>query len=188
VPRPPQDSYHELVHSWLRPSGSTLARVLRQEPSGIYQLDAPTGKRTAQVSRAGSGFKDDDRDPYEKWSQALASAADLVRDAGAVASDGQQALSLILPMLVVADGTLWVADYCENGERISAAQASDSVELFVDREYVWEVPAMPASQIYRICHLHIYTRTGFSAFTQQLSRGDRLRHLIFEFGLQQVLR
>ena len=62
---PTRDSYHELVHSWVRPNGrDTLSRVHRATPSGVYQFDGQTGKRTAQVSRAGSGgFKDDDRDP-----------------------------------------------------------------------------------------------------------------------------
>ena len=191
VPRPTDDACHELIHSWLRQNGrDNLAQVLRPEgPRGIYRPGDPTGKRTAQVSRlTGGGFKDNDRDPYDKWSQALASAADLVRDSVTAASDGQQALSLVLPVLVVSDGTLWVADYSEAGTRHGAAHAADAVELFVDREYTWELPALPEVQLYRISHLHIYTRAGFEAFVQDFSRPGRLRERMFEFGLQRVLR
>jgi hypothetical protein len=190
VPRPPEDAYHELMHSWQRQNmRDKLARVLRPErPGGIYRPGDPTGKRTAQVARLGTGtFKDDDRDSYEKWSQALASAADLIRDSVAAASDSQQALSVILPILVVADGTLWVAEYSENGARNGLAHTADAVELFVNREYTWELKALPEVQVYRISHLHIYTRTGFATFLQDFSRPGRLRERAFEFGLQQLL-
>lgn len=190
VPRPAEDSYHELMHSWLRQNmRDKSARILRPEgPSGIYRPGDSTGKRTAQVCRLVSGaFKDDDRDSYEKWSQALASAADLINESVAAATDGQQALSLILPVLVVADGTLWVADYSEDGTRNGVVHPADAVELFVNREYVWELVAIPEPQLYRISHLHIYTRTGFAAFVQEFSRPGRLRERMFEFGLRQLL-
>lgn len=188
VPRAPRDSYHELVHSWVRPNvRDTLSRVHRVAPSRVYQVDKQTGKRTAQVSRTGNGsFKDDDRDPYEKWSQALASAADLVKSAGAAASDGQPALSLILPVLVVADGALWVADYSEDGARVGAARAVNEVELFVDRPYPYDVRALPDPVTYSICYLHIYTRTGFSAFVSELSE-ETLPDLIFDAKMRELL-
>jgi hypothetical protein len=190
VPRPPEDAYHELIHSWQRQNArDKSARILRPEgPSGVYRPGDPTGKRTAQVSRLASGaFKDDDRDSYEKWSQALASAADLVMDSVRAASNSQQALSLVLPMLVVADGTLWIADYSENGTRNGPVRATDGVELFVNREYAWELISLAEAQHYRISHLHIFTRTGFAAFADEFSRPGRLRERMFEFALQQVL-
>ena len=58
-----------------------------------------------------------DGDVFEKWSQALASADDLV----ARASDAHERhgtsmfLTAVLPVLVVSDGTLWAADYSEEG-------------------------------------------------------------------------
>lgn len=190
VPRPPEDAYHELMHSWQRQNArDKMARILNPEgPSALYRPGDPTAKRTAQVCRlTGGGFKDDDRDPYEKWSQALASAADLIRDSVAAASDSQQALSLILPVLVVSDGTLWAADYSQDGTRNGLAHPIDGVELFVNREYAWEIMALPEARLYRISHLHIYTRTGFATFVKDFSRPGRLRERMFEFGLQQLL-
>jgi hypothetical protein len=119
VPREPQDSRHELLHSTFSgPQFLPHSATLNQNPSPLYQMNQGAGKRTAQIIRSSNGFKDDDRDPYEKWSQALASAADLVKEAAVAAWDGQWALSLILPVLVVADGTLRVADYSEDGARV----------------------------------------------------------------------
>jgi hypothetical protein len=190
LPRPPADSYHELMHSWLlEDQRNKMARILGSEgASGIYRPGDPTGKRTAQVSRLGSGaFKDDDRDSYEKWSQALASSADLIRDSVTAASDGQQALTLILPVLVVADDTLWVADYSEAGTHDGVAHTTDAVELFVNREYPWDLALSKVQQLYRISHLHIYTRRGFAAFVQDFSIPGRLRERMFEFGLRQLL-
>jgi hypothetical protein len=69
VPRPSEDTYHELLHSCQRQNmRDKLAQILRPEGSrGIYRTGDPTGKRTAQVCRLSSGaFKDDDRDSYEK--------------------------------------------------------------------------------------------------------------------------
>lgn len=191
VPRPPEDSYHELMHSWQRQNmRDKLAQILRPEGiSVIYRPGDPTGKRTAQACRLSSGaFKDDDRDSYEKWSQALASAADLVKDSVVAASNGQHALSLILPVLVVADGTLWVADYSENGKRNGVAHIVDAAELFVNREYTWELRSLPEAQPYRISHLHIYTRAGFATFVHDFSRAGQLRERMFEFGLRQLLK
>jgi hypothetical protein len=46
---------------------------------------------------------------------------------------------------VVADGTLWVADYFETGARNGVVHTANAVELFVNREYSWELPSIPAA-------------------------------------------
>lgn len=190
VPRPVEDAYHQLMHSWQRQNmRDASAQVLSlQGPRGIYRPDDMVGKRTAQVRRDGSGaFKDDDRDPYEKWSQALASVADLVQSSAISATTTQHELSLTLPVLVVADGTLWVADYSEDGTRRGVPYPADAVELLVDRDYPWEVAALPGPQSYRISHLHIYTRAGLVAFIQAFSRPGDLHTRMFDFAIRQLL-
>ena len=109
VPRTDTEAFHELVHSWPRNNQrGAYARSIRQQGDrDFYRPERPVGKRTAQVRKNanGTGFKDDDRDPYEKWSQALASAGDLVNHAAnAGAGAVPHFYSFIVPVLVVSDG------------------------------------------------------------------------------------
>ena len=195
VPRPTSDSYHELIHVHKDPQASPPeVRIAReQKERGIYRPFNQVGKRTAQVRRdqGGRGFKDDDRESYEKWSQALSSAADLVRESAEAQPSADLYVS-ILPILVVSDDTLWVVDYSEEGKRLGPPKPTDEAELFVDRDYPirslnnWQAGPL----VYHISHLHIFTRTGLVSFLSQLTdrTGSRLEALIFDFVLREFDR
>jgi hypothetical protein len=165
VPRPDFEATHYLVRSW---ESSVILSAETFEVGGdglmLYGAGLPVGKHTFQLRRdpQKNTFKAGDSDSYDKWSQALTSAADLVeRACGAYSRYGTtQAFSLVLPVLVVSDDTLWAVDYDERGQR-SEPKRIDDCHLFVDRVYRHE---LMAKGLYTITHLHIYTRTGFVAF------------------------
>lgn len=165
VPRPEFETSHHLVRTWV--SGTTLGIESFEATGGrllLYGDGLPVGKHTFQLRRETqrNSFKTGDSDSYDKWSQALASAADLVKMAcGAYARyDIGQAFALVLPLLVVSDGTLWVVDYDDKGQR-SEPKRVDECHLFVDRPYELE---LIRTGNYTITHLHVYTRTGFASF------------------------
>lgn len=140
----------------------------------LYGSGVQVGKHTFQLRRDAprNTFKAGDSESYDKWSQSLASAADLVRlSCGAHVRRGMpQVFSLVLPVLVVSDGTLWVVDYDERGQR-SEPKSTDECQVFVDRAYQLEPP--DASK-YTITHLHMFTRTGLVAFLRGIMAPNSL--------------
>jgi hypothetical protein len=167
VPRPEFEATHYLVRSWV--NGAILG-IETFEATGdrllLYGAGLPVGKHTFQLRRdpPKNSFKTGDSDSYDKWSQALASAADLVeRACGAHGRYGTaQAFSLVLPVLVVSDDTLWVVDYDDRGQR-SEPKLVEECQLFVDRPYELE---LIRTGRYIITHIHIFTRAGFVSFVR----------------------
>jgi hypothetical protein len=89
IPRPPEDTFHHLIFAHTRepdtgevyaPIDLNRARTLPMEGKySLYGVGDPVGKSTAQVGRNERGeFVGGDNDVFEKWSQAFASADDLV--------------------------------------------------------------------------------------------------------------
>ncbi len=74
--------------------------------------------------------------------------------------------TLVTAILVVSDGTLWVVDYDESGKR-SPPNLVDEATLFVGLEYL-----TPRPETYKISHLQIFTRKGFTVFVDGLRVPD----------------
>ena len=75
--------------------------------------------------------------------------------------NGPAVRGFIMPILLVSDETLRIVDYTENGTR-SPPMPSDETTPFVDLEYPLENRNGDVER-YRVSHLHVYTRTGFTA-------------------------
>jgi len=107
------------------------------KPHSVYVVGEPVGKSCAQV---GKGINDsivaNDADVFDKWSQALASADDLADEATQEGQERNDAfLSLILPVLVVPDGTMCKVDYESNGTRNANPVKADRCSFFVGQYY-----------------------------------------------------
>lgn len=175
-----EESYHQVIWSYNDddtggpfriPGLDANARTasLRNGDS-LYPAGAFVGKATTQIGRNEKGqFVSGDGQVFDKWSQALASAADLVFDATDhyVASENGVCNAFICPVLVVPDGTLWVVDYEDDGAVRSDPVQTDEATLFVGREY-WSVVSHPG---YAISHLHFCTRSGIVALLSRVA-GD----------------
>jgi hypothetical protein len=183
VPRQEIDSFHEVVESLMHPR---TARAFRCElPPTLYSRNKPVGKKTTQVrwdAKRGE-FISSDAESYDKWGQALSSAHDLVQQAFDSASNRgvQQFFTLILPLLVIPDQSLWVVDYDETGQR-AEPQRVESASLFVGREYPL---GNQRGLKYTISHLEITTQTGFLSFVTDLVSSNPVG--IWERGFRQVI-
>lgn len=148
VSRPPDESFHELILSYhpdmvdqnypRSPAYDKKCETVRVEsPHSVYAAGAFVGKSCTQVGKAGDdSIAANDAEVFNKWSQALASAADLADDATEKGEQRNGAfLSLILPVLVVPDGTLWRANYESNGARIDDPVQTDRCSFFVGQYY-----------------------------------------------------
>jgi hypothetical protein len=126
-----------------------------------------------------------DAEGYEKWSQALASAVELVNVAATSPAESSESIfGFVMPVLLVNSGTLWVVDYDEGGQRSTPAPADEAV-LFVDRQH--ELVSRQRKVAYRLGHLHIYTRTAFTNMLQNFSSPTGLvLERVFGFALRKV--
>jgi len=148
VPRAQNESFHELILSYppdmveqsypICSANEKKCETKRvNQPHSVYVVGEPVGKNCAQV---GKGSDDsvvaNDAEVFDKWSQALASADDLADKATQEGEERNDAfLSLILPVLVVPDGTLWKVDYESNGTRNSNPVQTNRCSFFVGQCY-----------------------------------------------------
>lgn len=149
VPRSEEESFHELVLSFDPDLGKRRSQfevpafrencqcIRVAHPMSDYTKGTSCGKSSVQVGKAqDNSITANDAEVFEKWSQALASAHDLADEA---AEEGERHkslfISLVLPILVVPDGTLWKVDYSENGNRSGDPVRVDRCSFFIGRDY-----------------------------------------------------
>jgi hypothetical protein len=163
VPRPSDESYHEVMFS---PSAQ-----VRRVPSSVYQTDEPVGKVMRQVGRVrGGGFAGtDEKQLFDKYQQAAASSADLIGGAATAvwARRPTESFAAVLPILVVPDGTLWMARYSSRGQLDRDPERAHEVHFFLGRRYPYPQEPLRA---YTISHLHVMTKTGVVELLQQVGQ------------------
>ncbi len=186
VPRTENESYHEIVIS-TRPSDDPAFASLALTNSeahrfssadGIFPFKGPVGKSTVQVGRNSAGeIVSGDSEVYEKWSQALASAFDLVSDSNTDYKEFEEgiAATVVLPILVVADASLWVADYSLTGEPEGSPKPCEECQLFIGKDVFTGLPGVE----YNFSHLMIFTKTKFEGYLSRLTSNDKYWDLLF---------
>lgn len=169
VPRLPQESFHQVVFSFVPQTNRIVpkfvqerARVIRVAGTGsVYEPAEPVGKSYGQVCRDSKGeFKAADPNIYEKWSQALASCRDLIDFAESRAEEFQSPshFSVVVPFLVVPDGTLWAVPYAEDGSPVGRPARTDWLPYFVEKQ---PTPFFSVGRLgCDLSHLEFVTVTG----------------------------
>jgi hypothetical protein len=152
--------------------GTTATSKIR-----VYKRGEHVAKSASQVGRNDRGdFVAGDGEVFEKWSQALASADDLV----SAATDAHERhgkplfFTVVLPVLVVSDDALWVADYSDAGVLERDPFQVEEATLFVGRSY-----SSTFGDAYTVSHLHVCTRKGIRAFLKRIAEDDALWDVIF---------
>jgi hypothetical protein len=173
VPRDYDEASHDVLWSTpTAPSGrGAEARANRinvaHQPSLLYPTTRAVGKSIAQPDlRDPSKKAPSDENPYAKWSQAIVASASKLRDIiDFMLSQGRDYYAFLLPVLIVSDDALWVVPYAEDGTR-HEPQKVEEATLYVDRPCEYN----SVNVKYRITHLHICTRSGFSSFLNKLDQ------------------
>jgi hypothetical protein len=176
IPRATDEAFHHLILASTRelgPGEFATAMELRRartivvrDKDSVYRAGERVGKSTTQIGRYDKGeFASGDGEVFDKWSQALASADDLITDA----ADAHERhgvpmfLTAVLALLVVSDGTLWTANYSVDGVLERDPQQVNEATLFVGRTY-----SSAFNDSFTLSHLHVCTRSGVSAFLEGL--------------------
>lgn len=178
IPRRPEENFHMLIFS-SRITGVRSFRV--SGPATVFEAGKLVGKSTAQVGRTPSTKKNipgdlvtSDAEVYEKWTQALGSAFDLVYSSrGDYVTEGDAAVTVIFPVLVIPDETLWTVDYSADGQQLSAPKRSHECEVFLGKNFD------AGSLNYTTSHLLIFTKTKFDSYLNRLATNEKYLALIF---------
>ena len=186
VPRAADESFHQIVVSLdaaiFRPSDGrtyplTMPYMDKQgksisltEGDSVYKPGDQVGKSTNQIGRNLSGeLVSGDAEVFDKWSQALGSAAELVDKARAAyeTHDVEMFLTAVLPVLVVPDGTLWIADYSTDGTLTGVPVKTTTTTVFVARSY-----SSMFAGAHVLSHLHVFTSGAIERFMQSVATKD----------------
>jgi hypothetical protein len=182
IPRSADEAFHEIILSRqqsLLLHGVNAGRSIRvQGAEGLFNAGEPVGKSTAQVGRTpGGDLLAGDAEVYEKWAQALASASDLVRESvdDYKLTHTPEAATVVIPILVVADGTLWTIDYSADGAPMADPRCVESCEIFL-RKDIWTGPMGIG---YTFSHLLVFTKSKFDGYLDRLATNDLYWDRIF---------
>lgn len=192
LPRRPEEAFHELSISvnpktdLLNRMGSPGGLMVNKAPkkyaqihrlkntNSLYPVGESVGKSCDQVGRSKNNDAEivaDDSGIYNKWSQALSSAHDLI---SLIFSDGKrigkQAASLVLPIVVVPNDRLWCVKYDADGNRTSNPELVNRCSFFVNREYLYQ--SSSGKNKFVISHLEFVTSDGLLEFANYLCSDD----------------
>lgn len=184
MPRRANESYHEVILSAKRRLREALLGTVDTGAdtyrlnSLVFRPNEPVGKATIQIGRTSSGeLISNDSEVFEKWSQAIASAYDLIATATAdyqIAGD-PTAATIVFPVLVVGDGALWTIDYSTRGEILRTPTPSSECSLYLDKNVFTGIQGVE----YNISHLQIFTKTAFDAYLGRIASNDDYWNSIF---------
>lgn len=192
VPRTSAESYHEVICSLERNGGAIYQpnlspcetlQIEYRHSSPIYPQGEPVGKSTTQVGVSEKGeFVSGDAAVFDKWTQALGSLSELAGDAAWYRDHSEKGffLTALLPLLVVPDGTLWVADYDIDGVLIADPKSADETTLFMGRDF-WR----PIAGSYNVSHLHVCTVSGATQLLNSIRSAPEMWESLFP--MQEVL-
>ena len=129
-----------------------------------------------------------DGSAYEKMSQAVHSAYDLLHQAH-FAEVNERLLTFVLPILVVPDDRLWSVKYDSSGARLGKPELVDRISLYVGQDWCigQEFPEKPSSsdfETYTLSHLEIVTVSQLDNF---LSKTLQLRNIFTARTPEQLL-
>jgi hypothetical protein len=185
VPRTGPEAYHQiLIADDVMGPGQSFTRIRTVPSKEYYSPYAPNrgvGKSMRQVRREVKGLKAGQmvsgEDIFDKWMQALASLSEMIDSGARQLRAGKKLVHQIafLPILVVSDGTIWVADYSSRGELQREPFEVDSIEYYLARKY----PLAREGVSLTITHLHIMTRTKIRSFLEEIALGGSIWQGLF---------
>ena len=144
-----------------------FSRSIRLNRTGytLYEPHNYVAKSGDQVGRKrqDKSIVSTDSGVFDKISQSLNSAYDFVTEAQYLEVTGHSFFSLIIPVLVVPDNTLWQSRYDEQGSRQGNPEKIGKISYFVGKE--WFTGGMN-SITYSISHLEIVTFSEIENFAK----------------------
>ncbi len=155
VPRQQTEAFHQRIV--FVPDRLHTALQVRDERT-FYKSGEMVGKQTEQVHKGQRGeWIGNDQETFEKLSQALNSAHDLIRESTV---PQPPYMRVVIPVLVVPNERLWQVEYAADGTLQRDPRPVSRTTLFVDHLVRFTADYMNTDVQYRISHLEIVTLDG----------------------------
>ena len=179
ISRIPRENVESRHYSLITSDALSIQRAKVEPLQTFFPVGKQVGKSTAQIGRTESSphrLISNDAELFGKWTQAIASAHELVQKALLDCSRDPKlpyAATTIQPILVISDDTLWVADHGSDGARLDPPHQVDNCSLYLGIDVPFTVKKEEES--YPITHLLIYTKSGFDAFLQKFANDENFQ-------------
>ncbi len=177
MPRSADESFHEVILAEDKNNQTHRSNIGYPQPAAktlrcgvensIYKQGEFVGKSADQVGRSPDGeIISGDSEVYGKWSQAVASAQDLIGEPYLENELGEDGI-FVLPILVIPDGTLWVTHFDAKGERLGRPETCSRCPFYIGKSY--EAGDNLTGGLYRVSHLEFVTISGLQELSDLLS-------------------
>ncbi len=162
MPRGESESYLDLV--WASEPNFSIApyenakRVTLTGDASPYQMLDPVGKSCVQVGRRATQDGEivgNDAEVFDKISQAVNSAYDLIKEAHYAAEKKVDVVTMVIPVLIVPKDRIWTVWYKRTGDVEKEPFIEDNVEYFLGKEWVVGEKGQEFRQRYYLSHLEI---------------------------------
>ncbi len=165
VPRKLGEAFHSLiVHRTSHAPDAVTVGALES----MYRPEELVGKRIDQVRKQAGRLIGGDQDIFERITQSVNSAFELVREAAR--SPGFPEVYAVVPVLVLPDGCLWQVDYSNSGEQSGPPHPVNTCPYFLAHE--WQVATRVNTPLtYRLSHIEIITFGALKATISQFGDG-----------------
>lgn len=162
------EAFHDRVKCQNRNGHDFIAVLRSRADQPFYPVGEFVGKSILRLKRDGKkGLVHSsslESEIYNRWSQALASADELCKAAAISVAGQHEKETVILPIVVVPDGTLWQAEYKADGTLAEPPAQVDATNLFLNHEVV----VRPHNNWMNLSHVNFYTLTGLDQFLRDL--------------------
>jgi hypothetical protein len=159
--RADSESFHDLIISSVKNQPIVQGASVGKS---VYRSGKFVGKSCVRFAPSTEGFKrlgGQEGDFSARWMQAISSAHELCQRAASAAQyDYQPVKSVIIPMLVVPDDSLWSVGYDHSGNLESDPMLTDEVCFYLNQR----IAVYPNFVGLRLSHLHFFTLRGLSKF------------------------
>jgi hypothetical protein len=181
--RKENENYNELIHTF-KPESKTQqtglgsnslpelfkehSRSIKVKRFSLYPKEQFVAKSADQIGKRqdNGDITSSDGEVFDKISQAINSAIDLISEANDLDTDiSPNYLTLVCPVLVVPDSSLWQVRYSDNGEQIGEPEQINHVSYYIGKG--WTVGDKFDSLHYTLSHLEIVTYSEIQNFVEK---------------------
>lgn len=161
MPREENECYLDLIwssepHSYMPPYENAMRIPLKNGDCPYEKLMA-VGKSCDQVGRKpqNSELIGNDGDVFDKISQAINSAYDLIKESHYAADKNIDVVTLVVPVLVVPNDRIWSVWYKRTGEIEREPTIESSLEYYIGKSWLVGNPPSEFKKRYYLSHLEI---------------------------------
>lgn len=145
-----------------------FSRSIKVQQFSLYPKKQFVAKSADQVGKRNDNgeITSTDGEVFDKISQAINSAIDLISEAHYLDTDVFPAyLTFVCPVLVIPDSTLWQAKYSDTGEQIGDPNQINHISYYIGKG--WTVGDKLHSLHYTLSHLEIVTYSELQNFVEK---------------------